>query len=87
MEELDGALPDTKEEQIIEPSAVQEDAVMDDNFDLDMDFSKSKKKKKKKKDLDELMAEADDKQEDKENGKYSHYFPFIFLLFNQHKVL
>ncbi|CAH1992487.1 unnamed protein product [Acanthoscelides obtectus] len=47
----------------------QEDGNVDDNFDLDMlDFSKSKKKKKKKKDLDELMAEAEEKAEDKENG-------------------
>nr|CAI5866329.1 unnamed protein product [Callosobruchus analis] len=47
----------------------QDEGNVDDNFDLDMlDFSKSKKKKKKKKDLDELMAEAEEKAEDKENG-------------------
>lgn len=67
MEELDGALPDTKDEPTLETSTVQDEAVIDDNFDLDMDFSKTKKKKKKKKDLNELMAEADDKQDDKEN--------------------
>lgn len=67
LEELDGALPDAKEEQTTESNAVQDESVIDDNFDLDMDFSKSKKKKKKKKDLDELMAETDDKQDDKEN--------------------
>lgn len=67
LEELDGALPDAKEEQVTETNAVQEDMVIDDNFDLDMDFSKTKKKKKKKKDLDELMAETDDKMDDKEN--------------------
>lgn len=70
LEELDGALPDAKEELVTETNAVQEDMVIDDNFDLDMDFSKTKKKKKKKKDLDELMAETDDKMDDKENGKY-----------------
>ncbi|KAJ8950630.1 hypothetical protein NQ318_010829 [Aromia moschata] len=32
-----------------------------------LDFTKTKKKKKKKKDLDELMAEAEEKAEDKEN--------------------
>lgn len=67
LEELDGALPDAKEELVTETNAVQEDMVIDDNFDLDMDFSKTKKKKKKKKDLDELMAETDDKMDDKEN--------------------
>ncbi|GLV45801.1 eukaryotic translation initiation factor 2 subunit beta [Carabus blaptoides fortunei] len=67
LEELDGALPDAKEEQTTESNAVQDESIVDDNFDLDMDFSKSKKKKKKKKDLDELMAETDDKQDDKEN--------------------
>lgn len=67
MEELEGALPiDNKEEQTTEMGQMQEE-VIDDNFDLDMDFSKTKKKKKKKKDLDELMAETDDKQDDKEN--------------------
>ncbi|KAK9692803.1 Domain found in IF2B/IF5 [Popillia japonica] len=44
-----------------------EEAALDDNFDLELDFSKTKKKKKKKKDLDELMAEVDEKQDDKEN--------------------
>lgn len=67
LEELDGALPDPKEELAIETSTAQDESIVDDNFDLDMDFSKTKKKKKKKKDLDELMAEAEDKQDDKEN--------------------
>lgn len=71
MEELEGALlTDTREEQIVETTGALDDTIVDDSFDLDMDFSKTKKKKKKKKDLDELMAETDDKQEDKENGKY-----------------
>jgi len=67
MEELDGALPDTKDKDdtINDTGGNQDESMMDDNFDLD--FSKTKKKKKKKKDLDELIAEADDKQEDKEN--------------------
>ncbi|XP_044734273.1 eukaryotic translation initiation factor 2 subunit 2 [Chrysoperla carnea] len=68
MEELEGALPESKEETVPVTETVQDEPVVDDNFDLDMDFSKTKKKKKKKKDLDELMAEADEKQnEDKEN--------------------
>lgn len=59
---------DSKEDGGIEIGN-QEDGTVDDNFDLDLlDFSKSKKKKKKKKDLDELMAEAEEKAEDKENG-------------------
>lgn len=81
LEELDGALPDAKEEQTTESNAVQDESVIDDNFDLDMDFSKSKKKKKKKKDLDELMAETDDKQDDKENGNYfMKLFYYLFLV-------
>lgn len=74
MEEIDRALPTAEfnEEIILESSTVLDEPAMDDTFDLDMDFSKTKKKKKKKKDLDELMAEADDKrEEDKENGNYS----------------
>lgn len=71
MEELEGVLPsESKDEQSKEETlGGLDDTLVDDNFDLDMDFSKTKKKKKKKKDLDELMAETDDKQEDKENGK------------------
>lgn len=67
MEELDGALPDAKDKDdtINDAAGNQDESMMDDNFDLD--FSKTKKKKKKKKDLDELIAEVDDKQEDKEN--------------------
>lgn len=69
LDELDNALPAEEEEKKMpETSVVVEEPIVDDNFDLDMDFSKTKKKKKKKKDLDELMAEADEKQDDKENG-------------------
>lgn len=63
MEELDGALTETKE--ITEGGVNQDEGV--DNFDDLLDLSKMKKKRKKKKDLDELMAEVDDKTEDKEN--------------------
>ncbi|KAJ8922102.1 hypothetical protein NQ315_004034 [Exocentrus adspersus] len=66
-EDLDAALNDSKEDGGGE-GGNQEDGAADDNFDLDLlDFSKSKKKKKKKKDLDELMAETEEKAEDKEN--------------------
>lgn len=45
----------------------QDEGNADDNFDLDMlDFSKNKKKKKKKKDIDDLINEADEK-ENREN--------------------
>ncbi|XP_018567126.1 eukaryotic translation initiation factor 2 subunit 2 [Anoplophora glabripennis] len=66
-EDLDVAINDSKEDGTVD-GGNQEDGAVDDNFDLDLlDFSKSKKKKKKKKDLDELMAEAEEKAEDKEN--------------------
>ncbi|GJQ70949.1 putative translation initiation factor [Trypoxylus dichotomus] len=66
MEELEGALPESKDDETVE-NINPEEAVVDDNLDLELDFSKTKKKKKKKKDLDELMAEVDEKQDDKEN--------------------
>jgi len=52
----------------------QDEALVEDSFDLDMDFSKTKKKKKtKKKDLDEFIAEDEKKKaEDKENVEDSH---------------
>lgn len=72
MEDLDGALPDagskSKDDGSAEAETLQDDGVLDDNFDLDMDFSKTKKKKKKKKDVDELLAESEaNKADDKEN--------------------
>ncbi|XP_069674420.1 eukaryotic translation initiation factor 2 subunit 2 isoform X2 [Periplaneta americana] len=73
MEELDGALPDSsnksKEDVNMEVDGNQDEALVEDSFDLDMDFSKTKKKKKtKKKDLDEFIAEDEKKKaEDKEN--------------------
>lgn len=81
-------------EEIIGEGGNQEEEIIDDNFDLD--FNKLKKKKKsKKKDLDEIMAEVDDKAEDKENGKY-YYILFkvtfnnqmiIFIKYNQASVI
>ncbi|KAK4877255.1 hypothetical protein RN001_009761 [Aquatica leii] len=67
MEELDNALTDGKDKDdgTMDTTGNQDESMMDDNFDLD--FSKTKKKKKKKKELDVLIAEADEKQEDKEN--------------------
>nr|XP_022917124.1 eukaryotic translation initiation factor 2 subunit 2 isoform X1 [Onthophagus taurus] len=67
MEELEGALQDNKEEGV-DPGN-KDDQGMDDDLDLEMDFSKTKKKKKtKKKDFNELIAETEETQEDKENG-------------------
>ncbi|XP_022917141.1 eukaryotic translation initiation factor 2 subunit 2 [Onthophagus taurus] len=66
MEELEGALQDNKEEGV-DPGN-KDDQGMDDDLDLEMDFSKTKKKKKtKKKDFNELIAETEETQEDKEN--------------------
>jgi len=65
MDELEGALPEKEDGE--KDSGMQDEGAFEDNFDLELDFSKAKKKKKKKKDLDELMAKADEKQEDKEN--------------------
>lgn len=57
-----------KDENAPNDGANPEDDMIEDDFDLD--FNKLKKKKKsKKKDLDEIMAEVDEKTEDKENGK------------------
>lgn len=69
MEELEGALPEVRDEAGNDVDANQEEGAMDDTLDLDLqDLIKKKKKKKKKKDLDELMAEEEEKQENKENG-------------------
>lgn len=67
MEDLDGALVEIKDD---DGGGNQDEPEMDNDLDLEFDFSKTKKKKKKKMELDELIAEADDKQDDKENGKY-----------------
>lgn len=64
-DDLEAALSEVKDDNFGD-GANQEDELIDDNFDLD--FNKLKKKKKsKKKDLDEIMAEVEDKAEDKEN--------------------
>ncbi|CAG0897943.1 unnamed protein product [Darwinula stevensoni] len=59
LDELEGALPDTKEvgDDQNEGDDIMKEA-KSDNFDLDMDFSlEKKKKKKKKKDLDDLISD------------------------------
>ncbi|CAG9117111.1 eukaryotic translation initiation factor 2 [Plutella xylostella] len=70
LEELESALPESKEEPAPEePEPAEEEPV--DDLDLDIDFSKSKKKKKKK-NIDELVAEDEYKGEDKENVEDVH---------------
>lgn len=64
LDELEGALPDSKDG--VDVADKGDD--LEDDFDIDMDFSKSKKKKKRKKDLDELVAEEEErKQEERDN--------------------
>lgn len=58
--------PEANEEHTEAPNATEE-APVEDNLDLELDFSKQKKKKKKKKDLDEIIGDAADNKEDKEN--------------------
>lgn len=71
LEELESALPETKEEKPpAEEPELQEEEVVDD-LDLDIDFSRTKKKKKKK-NIDELVAEDENKDDDKENGEDVH---------------
>ncbi|XP_049871700.1 eukaryotic translation initiation factor 2 subunit 2 [Pectinophora gossypiella] len=70
LDEMENALPDTREERPpAEEPEQQEDEVIDD-LDLDIDFSKTKKKKKKK-NIDELALD-DDKAEDQENQEDTH---------------
>lgn len=66
LEELETALPETKEENtLFEENLTQEEVV--DDLDLDLDFSKTKKKKKKK-NIEELVAEDEQiKSENQEN--------------------
>lgn len=58
------------------------DGGVDDSFDLELDFSLSKKKKKTKKpkNLDDLIAETEEKDEDQENGK-EHIFADTHCIF------
>ncbi|XP_050517849.1 eukaryotic translation initiation factor 2 subunit 2 [Diabrotica virgifera virgifera] len=66
-DDLDSSPADNKAETT-QDGAGDNDGGMDDNFDLDMDFSKKKKKKTKKpKNLDELIAETEEKDDDQEN--------------------
>lgn len=71
LEELESALPETKEEKPpAEEPEPQEEEVVDD-LDLDIDFSRTKKKKKKK-NIDELVAEDENRDEDRENVEDVH---------------
>ncbi|EFA01104.1 eukaryotic translation initiation factor 2 subunit 2 isoform X2 [Tribolium castaneum] len=63
-EDLDAVAGEGKDEG--NEGGNQDEGALDDNFDLEVDFSKTKKKKKKK-NLGDLIAEADEKHEDKEN--------------------
>lgn len=72
LEELESALPETRDEAPLdeEPEAQEEELV--DDLDLDIDFSKTKKKKNKKKNIDELVAIDESKGDDKENFEDVH---------------
>ncbi|KAG5872918.1 hypothetical protein JTB14_031076 [Gonioctena quinquepunctata] len=61
-------VPENKTE-VVEDGSGEPEAEVDDSYDVEVDFSKSKKKKKSKKtkNLDELLAEAEEKDEDQEN--------------------
>lgn len=66
LEELETALPETKEENTIFDENLTQEEVVDD-LNLDLDFSKTKKKKKKK-NIEELVAEDEQiKSENQEN--------------------
>ncbi|VVD02397.1 eukaryotic translation initiation factor 2 subunit 2 [Leptidea sinapis] len=67
LEELESALPESKDKKPpAEEPEQQEEEIMDD-LDLDIDFTRTKKKKKKR-NLDEIVAEEDVKTEDQEKG-------------------
>ncbi|XP_041980525.1 eukaryotic translation initiation factor 2 subunit 2 [Aricia agestis] len=70
LDELESALPETKDDKPIaeEPEAQEEEPI--DDLDLDIDFSKTKKKKKKK--FDELVIDDDAKGEDQEREEDVH---------------
>ncbi|XP_063368270.1 eukaryotic translation initiation factor 2 subunit 2 [Cydia amplana] len=69
LEDIENALPDTREERPPVEEPLQEEEVVDD-LDLDIDFTA--KKKKKKKTVDELMAEEEFRDEEKENVEDVH---------------
>lgn len=67
LEELEGALPEAKEEKAPIEELEQPEEEVEDDLDLDIDFSKTKKKKKKK-NLDDFIAEDEQsKSDNKEN--------------------
>lgn len=67
LDELESALPDTKEPVIVNDDVDKPEEDIEDDLNLDIDFSKTKKKKKKK-NLDDFIAEDEQsKSENKEN--------------------
>ncbi|XP_050350372.1 eukaryotic translation initiation factor 2 subunit 2 [Nymphalis io] len=71
LEEIESALPETRDEKPpAEESEPHGEKVIDD-LDLDIDFSKTKKKKKKK-NIDELVIEDDVKGDDQEKEEDMH---------------
>ncbi|XP_045501020.1 eukaryotic translation initiation factor 2 subunit 2 [Colias croceus] len=65
LDELENALPETKEEKPPAEEPEKQDDELIDDLDLDIDFAKTKKKKKKR-NLDEIVAEEDVKGDDQE---------------------
>ncbi|XP_038221847.1 eukaryotic translation initiation factor 2 subunit 2-like [Zerene cesonia] len=65
LDELENALPETREEKPPAEEPEQQDDEIIDDLDLDIDFAKTKKKKKKR-NLDEIVAEEDVKGDDQE---------------------
>ncbi|CAH1179336.1 unnamed protein product [Phaedon cochleariae] len=68
-EDTETAIADSKISAAVADVGGEPDAGVDDSFDFELDFNKSKKKKKTKKpkNLDELIAEAEEKENDLEN--------------------
>lgn len=70
LDELENALPETKDEKPPAEEPEQQEEEMVDDLDLDIDFTR--KKKKKKKTIDELVMEDDLKGEDQEKDDDMH---------------
>ncbi|XP_023949444.1 eukaryotic translation initiation factor 2 subunit 2 [Bicyclus anynana] len=70
LDELENALPETKDEKPPAEEPEQQEEEMVDDLDLDIDFTR--KKKKKKKTIDELVMEDDLKSEDQEKEDDMH---------------
>lgn len=70
LDELENALPETKDEKPSAEEPEQQEEEMVDDLDLDIDFTR--KKKKKKKTIDELVMEDDLKGEDQEKDDDNH---------------